>query len=169
MQAFDWNKYLRQRDNYFYLIKILHKCLSNAGPEASPRDRMEIFDVLLPITNEYISFLDEQLPQAKLYYTELHKMALMQTNTSRQKLSSFSFDSTLEGKRSFCLILFVDLIVWWLVVVLDSFLIEEKVLKTISEYNNILDALEKDSVDLEKAREDANDIAIRLRILSGTF
>jgi hypothetical protein len=95
MQAFNWDKYLNEGSEFVYRIEAI-KAMS--VDEYVTERIMVLADDLLIATLGYVSFLDEQLPQAKLYYTELYKVALAEEKDLREELYAIPSHSALKGE-----------------------------------------------------------------------
>jgi hypothetical protein len=73
--SFDSDKYQNRRTELLFHLEIARINAHEAGPQTT--HIIEMMGTFLSVTHECISFLDEQLSQAKLYYTELHKRTLL--------------------------------------------------------------------------------------------
>jgi hypothetical protein len=96
MQEFDLNQYQRQRSEIWARVEFVRNYVLKNVIE--PSRMVKLMFALRHFASEYIALLDEQLPQAKLYYTELRKTALMKEKSLRERLVAFPFHFALRGK-----------------------------------------------------------------------
>jgi hypothetical protein len=92
-EYFVWNNYRANVSLAALRIQGLHGQLGNSGCPSRNLYQQELKE-----TKECVQLFENQLPQAKLYYTDLQQLALAEEVNLSKELESVTLDPVLRSK-----------------------------------------------------------------------
>jgi hypothetical protein len=95
MKQFDWKNYRANVHLHASRIQGISRTINNNSGELLPRS---FYEQELQYTKEYVQLLEEQLPQAKLYYTDLQQCVSVEESNLLKDVESDTINPVLRSK-----------------------------------------------------------------------